>query len=422
MSAVSTPTFLNGMYKYIFGTKQIPFPDYTKLLNDIPMYKAKMLGRNFIFPVQVADEQGITANSDGTAYTLNASQSFETNEATVQGTEISVVGQISNKAITAGRTDQQSFGNVLALKIERLMESHAKYAEYQMLYGGSGARATAYTAGTATTGTITIPAASWSPAFWNGSKAMRIQFYANDDSTLISSGADSIFSVSSVNFATQQIGVTGTATGITALAGATYTGGGLFIYRNGVKGKEMRGLNLIATTSTGTQFGIDSGANEVWRANNITTTGALNFTKILEATEQAASRGALGRRMKAYLPIKQWNTLSADAASLRRLDSSYKKDKFGNGFDLGGLQFETAVGTLAMVPHPMVRNGDVFIIDPNVIKRVGSQEITMENQNEKGNYFYPMNAAAGWEVRTYSDFAIVPEEMYSITKLSGFTA
>lgn len=420
MSAVSTPTFLNGMYKYIFGTKQIPFPDYTKLLNDIPFYSAKMVGRNFIFPVQVGDEQGITANNDGTAYTLNASQSFETQEASVQGTEISVVGQISNKAITSGRTDQQSFGNVLAQKVERLMESHAKYAEYQMLYGNIGARVTSYTAGTSTTGTVTIPAASWSPAFWNGSRSMRIQFYANDNTTLISAGADSIFTVTTVDFVNRQIGVSGTATGITALAAATYTGGGLFVYRNGAKDREMRGLDLIATTSSGVQFGINSGTYEVWRANNVTTTGALNFTKILEATELAASRGAMGRKMKAYLPIKQWNTLSADQASLVRLQNKTKKVETGLDLD-GGLVFHTAVGTLEMVPHPMVRNGDVFIIDPKVIKRVGSQEITMENQNEKGNYFYPMNGQAGWEIRTYSDFAIVPEEMYSITKLSGFT-
>jgi hypothetical protein len=421
MSAVSTQSFLNGMYKYIFGTKQIPFPDYTKLLQDIPFYSAKMVGRNFIFPVQVGDEQGITANNDGTAYALNAARSFETQEATVQGTEISLVGQIANKAITSGRTDQQSFGNVLAQKIERMMESHAKYAEYQMLYGNSGARATAYTAGTATTGTVTLSAATWSPAFWNGSRGMTLQFYANDDTTLISSGADSVFTVSGVNFTTNQVSLTGTATGITALAGATYTGGGLFIYRNGVKGKEMRGLNLISTATTGTQFGIDTGVYEVWRANNVTTSGALNFQKILDALEPAASRGTLGRKMKAYVPIKQYNTLAADAASLRRQDQSYKKDKFQNGYTLDGVEFYTGAGALEIVPHPMVRNGDIFIIDPKVIKRVGSQEITMENQNEKGNFFYPMNGAAGWEIRTYSDFAIVPEEMYSITKLSGFT-
>lgn len=419
MANVTTPSILEGVYKYIFGDGPINvIPQYTKLLKALPFESAKALGRKYIFPVIVGDEQGVTFNTDGSAFTLNDGISMATQEAEVEGVEMVFRGFISNKAISAARNDKQAFANSLALKIERLMESHARAAEYQILYGQSGARATAYTAGTSTTGAVTISDATWATGFWAGSAGMELQFYANNDSTLISTGADSIFSVVSVDYTNKKVNLSGTTQGITDLAAATYTGGGLYVYRNGAKGKEMAGIDKICT-NTGSLFGIDAATYDLWKANNLTTSGALNFQKIQDAVVQAVGRGLM-EDLTCYLSPGQWTKLATDQASLRKYDSSYKKDKAVNGFD--SIEFYAANGKLTIEPHPMVRGGDLFMIPKDRIKRIGSSDITMERQDEKGKYFYPMTDKAGWEIRTYSDFAIIPEAPARMIKLSGFTA
>ncbi len=413
---------LNGMFKYITGDGPINvIPKYAKLLKAIPFEKAKQLGRSFIFPVIVSDEQGITFNSDGSAFALNAGVSYQTEEASVVGTEIMTRGTISVKSVAAGMSDKQSFGNTLALKAQRMIESHTRAAEMQLLYGGLGlGNATSKANTSATTTTLTISDATWSDGTWAGSTNMKLNFYANDNATLISSGADAVFTVTEVNYANKTLLVTGTATGTTALQGATYTGAGLYIYRDGAFGKEMVGLKKILTTS-GNLFGINNTTYELWKSNSETISGALNFQKILDSTVRAVGRG-LSEDLTVYISPKQWNTLASDAASLRRLDSSYQKTKFINGVD--ALEFYAANGKLTIEAHPMVRNGDMFMVPLDRFKRVGAKDISFDQPGGKGSgeYWFPMQSYAGYELRTYSDFAIICEAPARCIYGSGFTA
>lgn len=202
MAADTTLSLMNGMFKYITGDGPINvIPQETKLLKAIPFEKAKQLGRKYIFPVIVGDEQGATFNTDGSAFALNSGISMESAEAEVTGVEIMMRGRISVKSVAAAMNDKQAFANLLTLKAERLLESHARTAEAQILYGSAGlARVTAKTNNSATSETVTVTDAEWSDGLWSGAKNMQVQFYANDDSTLISSGADSIFTVYSIDF------------------------------------------------------------------------------------------------------------------------------------------------------------------------------------------------------------------------------
>lgn len=421
MAQDSNLTTLNGLFKYVFGNGPINvIPEYAKLLKAIPFETASKLGRSYIFPVIVGDEQGVTYANDGTAFALNSGISMETAEATVPSVEMVFRGTISYAAVSRAMSDKQAFANALSLKVERMQESHARAAEMQLLYGGSGIGNTTSKANTsATTTTVTISDATWADGMWAGSTNMKVNFYANDNATLISSGADSIFTVTQVDYANKALLVTGTATGTTALQGATYTAPGLYIYRNGSFGQEMTGLKKILTTS-GNLFGISNTTYELWAANQESISGALNFSKIQTATIKAVGRGLM-EDLTVYISPKQWTTLASDAASLRRLDSSYNKTKFVNGVE--ALEFYGANGKLTIEAHPMVKNGDMFMIPLKRFKRIGSSEITFKRPGRKDEEFFKdMEAYAGYELRTYSDFALVCEAPARCIYGSGFTA
>lgn len=421
MAGETTVSKLNGVFKYIFGP-QGPInliPDYTKMLKGIPLYKAKALGRKYIFPVIVADEQGATFNSDGSAFALNAPVSMQTEEAQVDGTEIVYRGSISYKAVSAAVTDAQAFANTLSLKVERLADSHARAAELQMLYGGSSiAEISGLTGTTGATATAQISDGSWGDGIWTGASGMKLDIYRADDSTKIN--AVGAISVTSVDYTNKKISLSGSQTDINSLTGATGSYLNFKVYKYGAKGKEMVGINSILT-ATGTLFGIDTATYDLWKPNTYSTTGALTFAKIQAAVVQAVGRGLM-EDVVCYLSPKQWSVLAADQASLRQYDYSYNPNSAQQGFKPDALRFFAANGSISIESHPMVKNGDGFILPLNRFKRVGSTDITFQRPGRKDDFFRELNDDAGFELRTYSDFAIICEAPSRCIKLTGFTA
>lgn len=146
----------------------------------------------------------------------------------------------------------------------------------------------------------------------------------------------------------------------------------------------------------------------------------MNFTKILNSVVTAVGRG-LQEDLTVYLSPKQWNVLSSDAASLRRTDSSYSKTKFVNGTE--SLEFFAANGKLTIEPHSMVKNGDMFMLPVKRFKRIGASDITFSRPGKgKDEYFMDVQDYAAYELRTYSDFAIICETPARAIYGSGFTA
>lgn len=418
MAGETTVAKLNGLFKYVFGEGPINLiPQNTKLLRAIPLQKSKPLGRSYIFPVIVADEQGATFNTDGSAFALNDAVSMQTEEATVQGVEIVYRGSISYKAVSAAINDSQAFANALALKVERLSESHARAAEFQLLYGGSGMGDVSGVTGTSGgTATVQVTDATWGDGIWTGSSGMKLDFYRADDTTKINSGA---LSITSVDYSNKRVSVSGAQADIVSLTGASaYLN--YKIYKFGAKGKEMVGINKILT-ATGTLFGIDTASYDLFKPTSYSTTGSLDFSKIQQAVVQAVGRGLM-EDVTCYLSPKQWSVLAADQASLRRYDNSYNPNKAEQGFKPDAISFYAANGKITIEPHPLVKNGDGFILPINRFKRVGSTDITFQRPGRKDDFFRDLEDVAGYELRTYSDFAIVCEAPSRCVKITGFTA
>jgi hypothetical protein len=265
-----------------------------------------------------------------------------------------------------------------------------------------------------------INRSEWSTGLWAGKAGAELNFYQDDNSTLISSSTDSVFTITTIDPVYKRILVTGTATGITALGAVAEANfdGGINVYFNATKGKDFLGINRIITTS-GSLFGIDNSVYSLFKGNEYTASGALSLSSIIAATENAVAQGLM-EDVCAYVPISAWNTLAATEAGLRRYDQSYKNAKAENGVQ--SLAFYGANGKIEIEPHPIVKAGEVFIIPKKQFIRVGSTDVTFQTPGmDSTEIFLQLPSNAGYEVRAYADQALLCMAPAKCTKVTGFT-
>jgi len=271
-----------------------------------------------------------------------------------------------------------------------------------------------------TTAWYYIDRSQWSTGLWAGKVGAELQFYKDDDTTLISSSTDAVFTISSIDPVYKRIGLTGSATGVTALIAVVQAdfNGGIYVYFNASKGKDFLGIDKIITTS-GTLFDIVNTTYTLFKGNEYTASGALSLSQIISATENAVAQGLM-EDVCAYVPISAWNTLAATESGLRRYDSSYKNSIAENGIQK--LAFYGANGKIEIEPHPIVKAGEVFIIPKKQFIRVGSTDVTFQTPGmDSTEIFLQLPSNAGYEVRAYADQALLCMAPAKCTKVTGFT-
>jgi len=269
-----------------------------------------------------------------------------------------------------------------------------------------------------TTAWYYIDKAEWSTGLWAGKVGAELQFYKDDNTTLINTVT---ITISSIDPVYKRIGLTAsTSQGITdimAMVKADFDGG-IYVYFNGTKGKDFLGIDKIITTS-GTLFDINNTTYTLFKGNEYTASGALSLSQIIAATENAVAQGLM-EDVCAYVPISAWNTLAATESGLRRYDSSYKNSIAENGIQK--LAFYGANGKIEIEPHPIVKAGEVFIIPKKQFMRVGATDVTFQTPGmDATEIFLQLPSNAGYEVRAYADQALLCMAPAKCTKVTGFT-
>ena len=228
MAANNVLTGLNTMFKYVQDSAESLLPDNSVLMKLIPKLTApNTLGRNsFLIPVQLTHENGVTY-ADGGVSTLTAASAAVYSEIAVPAAPMILQTVISNSVANRMANDSKAFLNEASLRAEVMLNSLARRYEISMLYGQSATglgTCTTASAASGTTGTAVLAAGQWAPGIWAGAIGATITFYTAAGA-LVSSGADSIFTVTGVTNSTYTLAISGTSTGITALSTAFATTG-----------------------------------------------------------------------------------------------------------------------------------------------------------------------------------------------------
>lgn len=398
---------LNGLFKEVYGDDvNNLIPEVGKLVKMVPFVsRDKQEGNKYHQPVILSQEHGVTyAGVSGDVFDLNDSISMTMKDAQVEGSEMLLRSAISYGAAAKASSNTNSFRKATQLLVENMMESITKRLELAILYGGKGlGTADSSVNAGATSTVVTFLTGTWAAGIWAGTESAKIQFYSLPSETLVSSGADSIFTITAVDTDARTLTVSGTATGITALDSALASTGQCSVYFQGAKGNEMAGLDKILT-NTGSLFNIDAAAYNLWKANSYSaSSAAMTIGKVLSAVAKAVDRG-LNEKVEAFFNPRTWANINNDLAALRHFDVSYSKKKLDSGTE--AISFYAQNGEIELISHNCVKEGEAFILPTKRVKRLGAQEISFKTPGRGEEIFRQLESKAGFELRVYTSQSV----------------
>lgn len=404
---------IQGYTKVVYGQDLEKIPFNQGIVSEmIPFSDAERLGDSYSFPVLLSMEQGVTYNgSAGNSVNLATSIAANTRPATLKGSEVIIRGQITYKLMEAAvKAGEAAFGNSTSLLIENLSESAQKRRELSFLYGQEGLGVVS----TNTAGALLITDATWSAATWADTEGAILEAWTTTAQSSTQHNGD--LTITGVNLDTKTITVSGTNSSVT-------TGDVLYFKgaRSSTDWNEMAGIHKIAT-NTGTLFGISAASFSRWKANYTALSSPntnINMNTLLSNMRKPANRGFKGKA-SALVPTTGYEVLNTDLAALRRYDSSYSKGKGEAGVE--SISYHAQTGALDIIPHPLLRDGDIGVLPMGQGVRVGASDITMQLRGgEAGQLFGWVPGTNTYEAQAWYDQAIIFQRPSHMLWIDGVT-
>lgn len=417
---------LDGFYKRIYGdslTKLIP--DNAKILKKLPFERRKKLGDEFHIDVALQNEQGFTYNTDGSAFALNGAIPMATKPAKVKGAEILLQSRMSYKAAAAATSSKEAFAEATTTMFENMMDSASDRLELSLLYGRSEkGKINSTTAIDSTNCWVNLVPASWSVGMWSAKNDAKLTLYTSAGVLI---GTEGGFAIKAVDIANKRLKVNASSGDITALTGTVFTTNKGLIQFYGMSGSafstynEFLGIDKVITEATDL-FGINPSTYPLWKgveytvANGAAGSNPILIDNIRRSVDIAVAQG-LREDLTAYCSPSVFTKLTNDVMAYRRFDSSFGPDA-KQGFRT--IEIFASNGTVTLEPHPIVKEGEIFLLNLKNFMRVGSTDFTMETPGMGGKIFFQLDGYAGFEVRMYTDQAIICTAPARSIKISGF--
>jgi hypothetical protein len=385
----NTFTTLNSLFKEVYADKvKDLIPDGVKIMKKVAFApKDKQPGNFYHQPVILGMEHGITfASSDDDAFNLQAPLAGVIKDATIRGNPAVLRSALGYSAASrASQGGKQSFEDATKYLVANMLRSMAKKLEIEMLYGQMGYGTVASVSGT----TITITTAEWAPGIWAGAEGMPVEIRDVTGATVRGTSV-----VTRVDM---------DARTVTLAAAIPGTIGTDVIWHGGAFGKEFAGIHRLLSQTTGTIFGIDVSAFQLFRASQYPAgSAALSFTKLGQAAARATEKGHEGKLLALVNP-RAWSNVNNDQAALRKYDQSYSSSKVEAGGE--SLLFHSQNGSIEIEPSIYVKEGYAYLLCIEDWSRVGSADMSFKRPTGD-EYFRELENAAGAELRLYTDQAI----------------
>lgn len=416
-----TKTQIAGWFKEKYGEVSKTLPNVAYCQKRWKFSERERLGNEYHFPVFLRRPHGTTwAGGDkaGTAYDLNAPKSLVSKDAKLSGGEFVLQEDIAYGVLTRAQSQgEEAFGEAMEEVVLQMRESASYYLEMALLYGGTniGAISARVSGGGTGVQVFTLTDASWAPGLWAGMEGAYVDVFTPALTT--KRNAAGTIEITEIDPDLRRVEMTGTIAELDAIVATD-----VIVPRGALEDATptynwFYGLDKIATTTSGTIFNISATDYHMWRGNVYDfKSKKATFAKIQAALTKAVVRGLM-EDVDVLCPTYTWTDVMNDLSALRRFASETKTEmKLGTN----SIEFHGANGgTLSLVNHIMVKAGDLFIVPPKRMRRVGSAEITFRIpgvESQEDAMFQELESKAGVRLRCMWDQALVSTHPARVVK------
>lgn len=409
MATTMTPNNVPGLFKEIYDESGLvnALPMFAILQERIKFREADMTGDKYVVGVKLQYEHGFSygpSSGASTLLTLNAAVSGYIGRAQVEGYQIVLRSRIDYaSAFKASQKGKKAFAQAYQALMENMKESFAKRQELSLLYGQMGLGKV----DSNTSGALVLTAASWAPGIWSGMKDAILEAFTTQAASATQHNGD--LTITSVDIAAKTVTVSGTSAAVVQNDHLYFKGA-----RTTTGFNECAGLDKIME-NTGTLFNINAASYELWRANLYNVNGQINITSVLQGVNQAVNFGLMEDCLMLISPVK-WAQLNNDEAALVRYPEQKEKGERG----VQGIKYKSTNGSIEIIPHAFVKEGEAFIVPLSKVKRIGAADISFAAPGG-GEMVVQVTDVSAWEIRAFSDQAIFIETPAQCVKLYGIT-
>lgn len=402
--AANTRTTLEGLYKTVYPKGiENPIPDQTPLQGEIAFKQSAKIGEKYVQSVALTLPGGFTFNGGtraGTAYTLLGAVPPVTDKAEITGSEFTLQEQISYGAAKAAMGGPESFKDALGFVFEGMNLSSRRVLEAEMLYGTKGY---GITSGIVDTTGLAITDATWAPGLWVGVVGHFFEVWDTTLNTRRDINTVDYAACTKVDFVNKRVYLTAVTNSVNT--DVIFRRDSINEDGGGDTTNSCTGIAKVTSTTAASLWGIDNTTYELWRPTYVSAGSQdLSFDILGNACQSLFTVGATGK-FTCWCSPRTWINLISPEVAVRNHDASYSKDKVTVGHD--SIEFRHLTGTLSVKAHPMIKEGEAYILNTALWDRIGSTDITFEQDVGAGTkrIFLHLASSNGFEVRLYSDQA-----------------
>lgn len=397
----NTKSSLETAFKYVQENKLNDLKPNSSIVYDLaPMREADSVGRKFLCPVVLSFELGFTFG-DGGAFAYNDDVAGVYEEIEVDPNPLVLKSRLSIEAADRMAKSDKAMINAVSLRAGQMKTSLLKMAEIEMLHGRtgvgtiSGAPTVTTEASTVDSAACIISAATWAPGIWAGMLGAILEVRSTGGTKRNSTGDLTLIAI---NFDTRTLSVRGLDADIAALADTDS-----FFFK-GAYSNGQYGLKYQLDTA-GSVFGIDSSVYDLWKAQEHTVSGALVMSQVLKGRAKAVTRGGLDEDSVLLVSSVTFENLNSDLGALASIDQRYDKKSQDAGTE--GIVYHGQGGKIRVVAHPMMMEGDAFLIPEKGMRRIGSTDITFKSQAGSEDAWIQIEAAHAYQLTGRYSFQIL---------------
>ena len=405
-----------------------PIPEIGTIRDLIPFVpNAQMSGKDYVYPILMSDEMGVTFSNSGDIANLNPSIPAASKEAKLSAPDVFTTAELGYSMQVRGQNgnspngSQPSYVEFYDQKVTSMLRGCANWVELSLLHGcGTAATAvddcgvvhtTPVASGSGTTyasATVQFTKASYIKDLWDNVQNSMWDVLNSAGTSIVATG---VKVVSIADHSKCQV-VVSCATGS---SGVTVTSGHRFVpmgsFQNACVGLAGQIKN------TGTFANINATTYSKHKGNVFNVGGQLTRGKLFQAI--AGLPAVPGGKRQLVALINPF-TFADIAEETHTATTFFSNGQAIESKEIGTteLQYVAPKAMLRVISYDLAKQGSGVVFDPSIAVRIGGTDVTMRSY-DGGAITLHIAGKSGFEMRAMSQQAPLLRQMNVNTLLAG---